>query len=236
MDALKMHFDYDRHLQEAIAALNEAGVNMNLVPKQGQRRTSDLEIEISKAAKACDTERFTGLVQEWKGILMKGARQAEHDPDPEYDFAIVCPYKGEERVVHPEVCKWHRDENDSNCSRCDPNKRKVKWDWAKQEEHEEFIYRAANEGKDGAFMYHTEDESIIFYGGGPSEGYSLYCPYGGKYRFIEPVVCKWRKKNGYPDCKTCRPIGRVESSFLGGHAYVMMANDETPISGLVRGK
>jgi hypothetical protein len=209
---------------------------MNLIPKADQKRTFDLEIEITKAAKACDTERFTTLVEEWKGILMKGARKANNDPEPQYDFAIVCPYKGEERVVHPDVCKWHRDENDPLCSGCDPSKRKVKWDWAKQEQDEEFIYRAANESKNGAFMYHSEDKSIIFYGGGPGEGYSLYCPYGGEYRFIEPVVCEWRKRNDYPDCRTCRPIGRVESSFLGDRPYVMMANDETRTSGLVRGK
>jgi len=30
---------------------------------------------------------------------------------------ILCPYKDEPRFIHPEVCKWHREENDPECKR-----------------------------------------------------------------------------------------------------------------------
>ena len=43
---------------------------------------------------------------------------------------ILCPYKGLARKIHPEVCKWRKEENDSEYhgmaadSRADPLRRK----------------------------------------------------------------------------------------------------------------
>jgi hypothetical protein len=31
---------------------------------------------------------------------------------------VLCPYKNKARYIHPEVCKWHRTENDPECERC----------------------------------------------------------------------------------------------------------------------
>ena len=32
--------------------------------------------------------------------------------------AIICHYHGIERRVHPEVCKWHLEEQDPQCLKC----------------------------------------------------------------------------------------------------------------------
>lgn len=34
---------------------------------------------------------------------------------------FVCPYMGEPRIIHPEVCKWHRERSDPECSKCPRN-------------------------------------------------------------------------------------------------------------------
>jgi hypothetical protein len=33
-------------------------------------------------------------------------------------LGILCNYKGEPRKVHPEVCKWHREQVDEPCNGC----------------------------------------------------------------------------------------------------------------------
>jgi len=33
---------------------------------------------------------------------------------------IYCVYTGQLRLVHPEVCQWHRSENDPECRDCKP--------------------------------------------------------------------------------------------------------------------
>ena len=38
---------------------------------------------------------------------------------------VLCPYKGKLRYIHPEVCKWHMEEDDPECEECDPDNVKV---------------------------------------------------------------------------------------------------------------
>jgi len=33
----------------------------------------------------------------------------------ENDVSVMCPYKNRPRMIHPAVCEWHREENDSEC-------------------------------------------------------------------------------------------------------------------------
>ena len=40
-------------------------------------------------------------------------------------YRVFCPYKGFERYVHPEVCKWHKEKNDKECFECEPDKRMI---------------------------------------------------------------------------------------------------------------
>ena len=37
----------------------------------------------------------------------------------EKNYSILCPYKCIERPIHPEVCKWHRQEHDPECIECE---------------------------------------------------------------------------------------------------------------------
>lgn len=32
--------------------------------------------------------------------------------------SITCPYNGEPRQVHPDVCTWHLEEKDPHCAGC----------------------------------------------------------------------------------------------------------------------
>ena len=37
----------------------------------------------------------------------------------EADKPILCSYKGIDRPVHPEVCKWHIELKDTECEKCE---------------------------------------------------------------------------------------------------------------------
>ena len=52
----------------------------------------------------------------WSGIVYPDTRSADRAKSDPYTL-VLCPYKGENRNVHPEVCKWHREEQDSECLR-----------------------------------------------------------------------------------------------------------------------
>lgn len=45
-----------------------------------------------------------------------------HDPFPESRgryTPVRCRYKGEERLVHPAACQWHKDVQDPECHQCE---------------------------------------------------------------------------------------------------------------------
>jgi len=46
-------------------------------------------------------------------------------PSQKGSQSILCSYEGIERPVHPEVCKWHKAENDPECEKCEPEKRRI---------------------------------------------------------------------------------------------------------------
>ncbi len=33
--------------------------------------------------------------------------------------SILCPYKSRPREIHPDVCEWHKQEGDQECSGCE---------------------------------------------------------------------------------------------------------------------
>ena len=69
---LKKRFIYDRHLQDAIARLNEAGLNIMKASDLDREQALDLEIELTKAANERDIDQFIKLVDVWKSIFLKG--------------------------------------------------------------------------------------------------------------------------------------------------------------------
>jgi hypothetical protein len=78
---------------------------------------------VEKAAP--DKVRVQRLIEELKQRKFEVIEylKAKFDLGRNPGFAILCPYKGEPRWIHPAVCQWHREESDAECSGCDPNKR-----------------------------------------------------------------------------------------------------------------
>ena len=72
-----------------------------------------------------DRMKVQRLIEELKQRKSEAIEYLKAKPDLGCNpgFAILCPYKGEPRWIHPAVCQWHREENDPKCSGCDPAKR-----------------------------------------------------------------------------------------------------------------
>ena len=93
---------------EVLGQLYERGVILQLDGRQLRYR----------APKGVMTEGLKKLITEHKEEIINHLEE-------ERNHSILCPYKGIERPVHPEVCKWHREENDPECECCDPDRRRV---------------------------------------------------------------------------------------------------------------
>jgi hypothetical protein len=52
-------------------------------------------------------------------IATKHIRLYRNEVEPRHYVPVKCNYKGIPRDVHPEVCQWHRDEQDENCKGCE---------------------------------------------------------------------------------------------------------------------
>ena len=93
--------------------------------------------------------------------------------------SILCPYKNEPRFIHPEVCGWHRKENDPECvkQKCErvnsesgnylrdkPNPQTRKIAFNAQDESVAFCNSLFREqGHSVAFLQHYPQESVGFY-------------------------------------------------------------------------
>jgi len=73
-----------------------------------------------------DPEKVLELLEELKNRkpeVVQFLKSSNKEFNPGY--AILCPYKGEPRWIHPAVCEWHREENDPECAKCDPKLRQT---------------------------------------------------------------------------------------------------------------
>jgi hypothetical protein len=71
-----------------------------------------------------NAEKVQTLLEELKRRKVEAIKylKAKFDLEANPGFAILCPYKGQPRWIHPAACQWHREESDPECSGCDPNK------------------------------------------------------------------------------------------------------------------
>jgi hypothetical protein len=47
----------------------------------------------------------------FNSVIASDYRETSYKP-------VLCPYNNQARYIHPEVCKWHREEEDAECDRC----------------------------------------------------------------------------------------------------------------------
>jgi len=64
----------------------------------------------------------------WSGVLHRNVDNALANLNT--NDSLWCGYKGQFRRVHPEVCKWHKEEHDSECTACE----RADWDRKNDEE------------------------------------------------------------------------------------------------------
>ena len=87
-----------------------------------QKQALELENRFSEAANKGDMETFKDLVNRRHKLFRRyNGKQNE-------TYSFLNANTGIPPPVHPEVCKWHREENDPECAGCDPEKRT----WVKQ--------------------------------------------------------------------------------------------------------
>ena len=49
----------------------------------------------------------------WSGVLHRNINNALNQKDN--NRPLWCGYKNQLRRIHPETCKWHREQNDPEC-------------------------------------------------------------------------------------------------------------------------
>lgn len=59
---------------------------------------------------------FSGRVYRNLEDARKAMDARAEEPRP----TLYCPYKGEYRPIPPEVCEWHKEQQDPECSSCRP--------------------------------------------------------------------------------------------------------------------
>jgi hypothetical protein len=76
-----------------------------------------------------DLLRVLLAVEAFQRRVVKGTYQEEGE-----EKRILCPYQDEERPINPEVCQWHREEEDPECKRlkCKGERIISKNKWSKQ--------------------------------------------------------------------------------------------------------
>jgi hypothetical protein len=103
---------------EIIQYCQEKGVV--LTPKEngrlrfyGPREVITEEVlSILKAHKS-ELIQILTVMDVFNGVIVSDYKQALTSYKP-----ILCPYNNQARYIHPEVCKWHREEGDPECERC----------------------------------------------------------------------------------------------------------------------
>ena len=70
LNAPEEAFDFDGYICQAIAELNDAGVDATRSSQSDRGRVLALEKEITEAANRKDSRAYVALVDEWKGIFL----------------------------------------------------------------------------------------------------------------------------------------------------------------------
>ena len=69
------------------------------------------ELFISLKTHKSELIKILTVMDLFNGVIASDYTETDYKP-------ILCPYNNQARYIHPEVCKWHRAENDPECERC----------------------------------------------------------------------------------------------------------------------
>jgi hypothetical protein len=96
----------------------------------------DSSSELAKVVAALKEAGFSGFATSDEKTALDWIKERDRP-------GVRCNYRGQPRRVHPECCRWHREQNDPECAACGEERARTEWIGAEAKNRDHCVNKGA---------------------------------------------------------------------------------------------